>query len=133
MESVGTKSILIVDDEEGILAILGTVLKSEGYEVVAALGGEKAIPLIESKEDKFDLMISDVRMEPINGLQLLKIAVEKRPDMQVIMLTAYGQVETAIEALQLGAFDYVKKPFRVDDLLATVQKALSCGDLSQQP
>jgi len=124
--------ILVVDDEESILTILCTVLKSEGYEVVSALGGEKAIPLLDSKDNKFDLMISDIRMSPVNGMDLLKYASENCPDMSVIMLTAYGQVETAIEALQLGAFDYVKKPFKVDELLNTVQKALNCRGMSPQ-
>jgi DNA-binding NtrC family response regulator len=69
-------------------------------------------------------MISDIRMAPVNGIDLLKQAHDERPAMPVIMLTAYGSVETAIEALKLGAFDYVTKPFKVDELLITVQRAL---------
>ena len=115
-------SILLVDDEPSILSVLSTLLKAEGYEVQAVLGGDHAAELITS--GAFDLMISDIRMSPINGMELLRLAHDQRPDMSVIMLTAYGSVETAIEALKLGAFDYVTKPFKVDELLITVQRAL---------
>ncbi|OGV68682.1 MAG: hypothetical protein A2283_20605 [Lentisphaerae bacterium RIFOXYA12_FULL_48_11] len=114
--------ILLVDDEPSILSVLSALLKAEGYEVVPALGGDKAKGVLASEE--FDLMISDIRMSPVNGMELLKIAHDDRPTMSVIMLTAYGSVETAIEALKLGAFDYVTKPFKVDELLITVQRAL---------
>jgi two-component system, NtrC family, response regulator PilR len=70
-------------------------------------------------------VISDIRMAPVNGMDILKVVHQERPEVSVIMLTAYGSVETAIEALKLGAFDYVTKPFKVDELLITVQRALS--------
>jgi len=114
--------ILLVDDEATILSVLSTLLKAEEYDVVSACGGEKGRDMIESGH--FDLMISDIRMSPINGMELLKLARERHPEMPVIMLTAYGSVETAIEALKLGAFDYVTKPFKVDELLITVRRAL---------
>lgn len=115
--------ILLVDDEPSILSVLCTVLRSEDYEVTAAADGQQAIELI--KNETFDLLISDIRMTPINGMEILKIVHQERPDLSVIMLTAYGSVETAIEALKLGAFDYVTKPFKVDELLITVQRALA--------
>ena len=105
-----------------MLSVLTTLLKAEGYDVVPVMQGEKAVELM--KTDKFDLLISDIRMEPINGMEILKISRAERPAVAVIMLTAYGSVETAIEALKLGAFDYVTKPFKVDELLITVQRAL---------
>jgi len=114
--------ILLVDDEPSILSVLTALLKAEEYTVVPARGGEKAKELIRS--EPFDLMITDIRMSPVNGMELLRIAHEERPEMPVIMLTAYGSVETAIEALKLGAFDYVTKPFKVDELLITVKRAL---------
>ncbi|MCK5849737.1 MAG: sigma-54-dependent Fis family transcriptional regulator [Kiritimatiellae bacterium] len=114
--------ILLVDDEPSILSVLCTLLKAEGYEVSSALAGEKGKEMLLSED--FDLMISDIRMSPINGMELLKISHDERPNTAVIMLTAYGSVETAIEALKLGAFDYVTKPFKVDELLITVQRAL---------
>ncbi len=115
--------ILLVDDEPSILSVLSTLLKAEGYDVVCADGGEKAKALIT--DDQFDLMISDIEMRPVNGMALLKVARELRPAMSVLMITGYGSVETAVEALKLGAFDYVTKPFKVDELLITVERALA--------
>ncbi len=115
--------ILLVDDEPSILSVLCTVLRSEDYEVTSASDGRQAMELITSQD--FDLVISDIRMTPVNGMDILKLIHQERPDVSVIMLTAFGSVETAIEALKLGAFDYVTKPFKVDELLITVQRALS--------
>lgn len=115
--------ILLVDDEHSILSVLCTVLRSEDYDVTSAADGQQAIELI--RNENFDLVISDIRMAPINGMDILKIIHQERPDISVIMLTAFGSVETAIEALKLGAFDYVTKPFKVDELLITVQRALA--------
>ncbi|HMO03245.1 MAG TPA: sigma-54 dependent transcriptional regulator [Kiritimatiellia bacterium] len=114
--------ILLVDDEPSILNVLSTLLKGQGHDCVPAKGGEQARELI--REEQFDLMISDIRMTPIDGLELLKLAKRMRPEMVVIMLTAYGSVETAVTAMKEGAFDYVTKPFKVDELLITVQRAL---------
>jgi DNA-binding NtrC family response regulator len=114
--------VLLVDDEPSILSVLSTLLKAEGYDVVSVLGGEKAKELLTSEE--FDLMLTDIRMSPVNGVELLKLAHSERPAMSVIMLTAYGSVETAIEALKFGAFDYITKPFKVDELLITVQRGI---------
>ncbi|HMO50297.1 MAG TPA: sigma-54 dependent transcriptional regulator [Kiritimatiellia bacterium] len=114
--------ILIVDDEPSILNVLSTLLRSQGHDCVPAKGGEPARDLIRAEQ--FDLMISDIRMAPIDGLELLKMAKSSRPDMAVIMLTGYGSVETAVAAMKEGAFDYVTKPFKVDELLITVQRAL---------
>jgi two-component system response regulator PilR (NtrC family) len=114
--------ILLVDDEPSILNVLSTLLKGQGHDCVPAKGGEQARELV--REEQFDLMISDIRMTPIDGLELLKLAKRMRPEMVVIMLTAYGSVETAVTAMKEGAFDYVTKPFKVDELLITVQRAL---------
>lgn len=114
--------ILLVDDEPSILSVLSTLLRAEGYEVVPALGGEKALEELKAKA--FDLMISDIRMSPIDGMQLLKAARKDWPKMAVLMITAYGSVETAVGAMKVGAFDYITKPFKVDELLITVQRAL---------
>ena len=114
--------ILLVDDEASILSVLSTLLKAEGYEIVATRDGQKAEALL--RDDSFDLMISDIRMHPVNGIDLLKQARAECPGMCVIMLTAYGSVETAIEALKLGAFDYITKPFKIDEILITVQRGL---------
>ncbi len=117
--------ILVVDDESNILTMLEYLLSSEGYEVVSALGGKVAIDFLSNQS--FDLMISDIRMQPVNGMEVLRFAHERCPQMSVIMLTAYGQVDTAIEAMELGAFDYIKKPFKADFLLSVVKKALDAS------
>jgi two-component system response regulator PilR (NtrC family) len=114
--------ILLVDDEPSILSVLTTLMKSEGHDPVPVRGGDKAKDVLLS--EYFDLMISDIRMEPVDGMDLLKIAHRERPSMAVIMLTAYASVETAVEAMKAGAFDYVTKPFKVDELLITVQRSL---------
>lgn len=114
--------ILLVDDEPGILSVLSTLLKGQGFETQPAMGGEKAIEHLKSQS--FDLMITDIRMEPVNGLELLKLAKSTYPSMGVMVITAYGSVETAVEAMKEGAFDYVTKPFKVDELMITVQRAL---------
>jgi len=114
--------ILLVDDEASILSVLSVLLKAEGYEVVPVDNGEKALELIKSTP--FDLMISDIRMRPMDGISLLKAAREQRPAMSALMVTGYGTIETAVESLKYGAFDYITKPFKVDELLITVQRAL---------
>ena len=114
--------LLIVDDEPSTLSVLTTLLKAEGYDVTSALGGEKASEVLRAEH--FDLMLSDIRMSPVDGMTLLRQAHDECPAMSVIMLTAYGSVATAIEALKLGAFDYVTKPFKVDELIYTIKRAL---------
>ncbi|WFB34789.1 sigma-54 dependent transcriptional regulator [Kiritimatiellota bacterium B12222] len=114
--------ILIVDDEPSVLSVLSNLLKGQGFEIQPSLGGEKAVEHLNN--ESFDLMLTDIRMEPVNGLELLKIAKSLYPTMSVMVVTAYGSVETAVEAMKVGAFDYVTKPFKVDELLITVQRAL---------
>lgn len=114
--------ILLVDDELSILSVLNTLLTVEGYQVVSIQDGNKAVQAIKSEE--FDLLISDIRMTPVNGMDLLKLAHELHPSMAVIMVTAFGSVETAVAALRMGAYDYVTKPFKIDELLITVERAL---------
>lgn len=114
--------VLLVDDEPSILSVLSNLLKAQGFETCPALGAEKALDFLRS--DEFDLMISDVRMHPVNGMELLKKAKALHPSLAVIMITAYGSVEAAVEAMQVGAYDYVTKPFKVDELMITVQRAL---------
>jgi DNA-binding NtrC family response regulator len=114
--------IVLVDDEPRMLSLLNSLLTAEGYEVTSVQDGSKVPDLLAA--ESFDLMISDIRMTPVDGIELLKIARTARPTMPVIILTAYGTVETAIEAMKLGTFDYVTKPFKMDELLITIQRAL---------
>ena len=114
--------ILIVDDEPVILNLLNKILQGEGYDITPANNGEIALKILET--ESFDLIVSDIKMEPVDGMQLLKAARKARPDTGVIMLTAYGSVNTAVNAMKEGAFDYITKPFKLDELLLTVQRAL---------
>lgn len=119
--------ILLVDDEGALLKVLTSVLQVVGrHEVVSTSDATKASELIKS--EKFDLMISDIRMAPMNGMELLRIAHKTCPAMAVIMVTAFSSVDTAVEARDLGVFDYVPKPFKVDELMKTVEMALKYED-----
>ena len=123
--------ILIADDDPTILSLLNKILLSKGYEVQLAENGIVAGKLL--KTEPFDLLISDIKMEPVDGMQLLRKVSQFRPHIGVIMLTAYATVATAVEAMKEGAFDYIPKPFKIDELLGTVQRALDYQkSLSQQ-
>lgn len=115
--------ILLVDDERSILVVLDNFFKANNYEVVTESDGEKALQRIS--EENYDLMISDIRMSPIDGIQLLEHARKERPEMPVIMLTAYGSRENAERAMKMGAFGYLMKPFNLPELLITVKRALT--------
>ncbi len=117
--------ILLVDDEPRVLSLLSTLLKSDGHDATVILDGAQALPLIQS--EKFDLVITDLRLKTINGIELLKSIRTSNPDLPVILLTAFATVETAIDAMKLGAFDYITKPFKVDELLNAVHGALDFG------
>jgi len=119
--------ILVVDDEPSTLSVLSTLLRAEGHEVKPVRGGEQAKDVIQN--EAYDLMISDLRMSPVDGMELLRYARRERPGMATILVTAYGSVQTAVEAMRVGAFDYVTKPFKVDELLITVQRALEYNNV----
>lgn len=120
---VDKTKILVVDDEMSIVEVLKALLMREGYEVDTASNGNEALEKLRSKS--YALMISDIRMQPLDGISLLKEARKIQDHLAVIMMTAYATVETAVEAMKIGAFDYVCKPFKIDELLLTVQRALS--------
>ena len=104
--------ILIADDDPTILSLLNKILISKGYEVQLAEHGGVAEKLLKSEQ--FDLLISDIKMEPVDGMQLLRNTRQMRPSVGDIMLTAYATVSTAVEAMKEGAFDYIPKPFKID-------------------
>jgi len=115
--------VLVVDDEQSIVEVLKALLRREGYFVATAADGTAALNLLQ--QQPFDLMISDIRMRPMDGISLLQQARLQHPHLAVIMITAYAAVETAVEAMKFGAFDYICKPFKIDELILTVQRALS--------
>ncbi|HRU70396.1 MAG TPA: sigma-54 dependent transcriptional regulator, partial [Kiritimatiellia bacterium] len=114
--------ILIVDDEARILLLLQSLLKANGYDAVTAKDGSSALETVRNGD--YDLVITDLRMSPMDGLTLFKEIKVLRPELPVILLTAYASVETAIEAMKNGAFDYLSKPFKVDEMLDTVKRAI---------
>lgn len=113
--------ILIVDDEVRILILIQSLLKANGYETVTAKSGDEALSILG--QGGIDLMITDLRMAPMDGLTLIKEVKKTYQKLPVILLTAYASVETAIDAMKCGAFDYLTKPFKVDEMLATVKRA----------
>ncbi len=115
-------NILIVDDDKSMREFLELILKRERYNVTCAKDGADALLLL--KESFFDLILTDLMMPAINGLELLKKAKELHPDVKIIMITAFGTIETAIEAIKLGAYDYITKPFNIDDLRLRIRRAL---------
>ncbi|PLX93984.1 MAG: DNA-binding response regulator [Desulfuromonas sp.] len=114
--------ILIVDDEEGMRRMLARLLGREGYDIVTAGSGSEALRQIEA--DDFDLVITDINMPEMDGLELLKEAKAFNPALPAIVITAYGTVESAVQALRGGAYDYITKPFESDEIKLTVAKAL---------
>ena len=114
--------ILIVDDEDVALQNLEHVLKKEGYDVTTASTGTQGMALIGGQS--FDLLLTDLRMENIDGMQLLKACKEKQADAEVIMITGYATTESAVAAMREGAFHYIAKPFRLDEVRQVVAEAL---------
>ncbi|HEX8472529.1 MAG TPA: sigma-54 dependent transcriptional regulator [Pyrinomonadaceae bacterium] len=123
-------NILIVDDEQGMRQLLSLVFGRAGHQVRAAENGRHALTML--REDPADLIISDVKMPDMNGIELLRAARELMPDVAVVMMTAFATVETAREAFKLGADDFVQKPFDVDELKLIVEKALERLHLVQE-
>lgn len=113
-------SVLIVDDLLSIHEMLDAVIQPTGFSTAFATDGEKA--LARYKQEKFDLVLADIDMKPMDGITLLKQLKQYDPNAVVIIMTAYASTESAIQALKFGAFDYLQKPFRVDELIATLKR-----------
>jgi DNA-binding NtrC family response regulator len=112
----------VVDDERIARDNLEHVLKREGYEVVTAASGQQALRLVDTQE--FDLILTDLKMERIGGMEVLEKAKARRPGVEVIMITGYATIPSAIEALKKGAYHYVAKPFNLDEIRGAVKAAL---------
>jgi len=115
--------ILIVDDERVALKNLEHVMKKEGYEVFGTESGPNALKLLE--EQPFDIVLTDLRMEKVDGMQILKKCRELCPDTEVIMITGYATLESAVKAMKQGAFNYIAKPFRLDEVRMVVKEAMA--------
>jgi two-component system response regulator PilR (NtrC family) len=114
--------VLIVDDEPSMREVLGITLQQEGHRVTHADGGDAAIEAL--KREPFDVIITDLRMRRTDGLAVLRAAKEHSKDTVVVVMTAFASTETAVEAMKLGAYDYVTKPFKLDEIKLTIAKAL---------
>jgi two-component system NtrC family response regulator len=117
------ETILVVDDEKNYLLVLSAVLQEEGYEVLAAQGGHEALEIQKSSD--LDLILTDMKMPTMDGIELLENIKALDPDLPVIMMTAHGTIDKAVEAMQKGAYSYILKPFDNERLTIYVKKAVS--------
>jgi DNA-binding NtrC family response regulator len=133
MKNNSSKKILIVDDESEMRVALETTLKREKFQLTCAEDGKKALDTLEDED--FDLVLTDVRMPKLNGLELLRAVKEKSPKTQVVVMTAYGTIDNAVAAMKEGAFDYLIKGsgFSADVLVSTVNRAFLAPESSVHP
>ena len=124
------KQVLIVDDEPNLRKILAAQLARDGYDVMTAADGEEGLAML--REHHIDLVVTDLKMPKIDGMELLRLALREDPELPIVMITAHGTVDTAVEALKLGAFDYLTKPFDKDEVRQIVGKALRTRQLSEE-
>jgi two-component system response regulator AtoC len=115
------RRVLVVDDEENLRLVLRTLLRRHGYEVETAASGEEALGMVDSFGP--DVVLTDVRMPKMGGLDLLQTLRAKGNDATVIVMSAYGNMDLAIEAMKVGAYDYVQKPFKPDEVVLALRKA----------
>jgi two-component system, NtrC family, response regulator HydG len=123
-------SVLIVDDLISIHEMLEAVIQPTGFSTAFATDGEKA--LIRYKAEKFDMVLADIDMKPMDGITLLKQLKQYDPNSVTIIMTAYASTESAVQALKFGAFDYLQKPFRVDELIATLRRGIEFREIQAQ-
>src|SRR5438552_1067041 len=123
--------ILLIEDDPGIVMTLRRVLKEEGHEVLVEKRGDSG--LAAAREDSFDIVITDMKLPGLNGLDLVRELHAAKPRLPIILMTAHGTTETAIQATQSGAYDYLLKPFEVPELIALVEKAVASRRLMTEP
>jgi ATP-dependent Lon protease len=114
--------VLVVDDEEIARKNLDYILQKEGYIVVMAASGAEALEKMETSD--FDVVLTDIRMENISGIEVLEKTKIKYPETEVVMVTAYASTDSATETLKKGAFQYIAKPFKINDIRITVKRAI---------
>ena len=115
--------ILVVDDEEQMRDLLAKVLERKGYQVSVCGDGAEALAFLE--REPADLVITDVRMPGLNGMEALRAIKELNPEIVVLIMTAFGSIDQAVQAVKEGAYDYINKPFKIDEILLTIEKALA--------
>lgn len=117
-----TAKLLIIDDERIALRNLEHIMKKEGYDVTGTQSGPNALKLLEERQ--FDVVLTDLRMEKVDGTQILKKTRELYPDTEVIMITGFASLDSAVETMKHGAFYYIAKPFKLDEVRKVVQEAV---------
>ncbi|HVR38561.1 MAG TPA: response regulator, partial [Thermoanaerobaculia bacterium] len=122
--------ILIVDDEEVLRDVLEAVLRREGFDIVLAQSGEEALSVLDAED--IDLVVLDVMLPGISGIDTLRSIRISNPSLPVIVITAFSSIDGAIEAMKMGAFHYIPKPFRNEEVIITVNKALEQRRLSNE-
>ena len=125
-----TAHILVVEDEDSMREVLTMLLEGEGYDVTAASDGTEGISFIEN--DIFDLIITDIKMPGATGFEVLKKSKDTTPETLVIMITAFGTMESGMDAMKLGAYDYIHKPFKIDEIRHIIRNALDKRRLSAE-
>jgi FixJ family two-component response regulator len=125
-----SKRILLVDDEKNIRLTLARSLQPLGLETESAVNGEEALAQLQRKE--FGLMLLDLKMPGMDGMEVLRRVSETRPDIRVIIITAHGTVESAVEAMKLGAVDFIQKPFTPEKILELVARVLAREELDEE-
>jgi two-component system, NtrC family, response regulator AtoC len=123
-------TILVADDEQNIRRVLAATLQKEGYEVISARDGEEAIARLSA--GSIHVVVTDLKMPKVDGLQILEYVQRNQPQVPVIIITAHGTVDNAVQALKSGAFDYITKPFEKSDLIVTIAKAVKTENLSRR-
>ena len=116
-----TKRILIIEDETNMRHMLEVLLRRSGYDVKTAANGLEGLEVME--REGFHFILCDIKMPRMDGMRFLKSATDKLKDTTIIMMSAYGTIDTAIEAMKFGAYDYISKPFKTDEVLLTLKKA----------
>ncbi|MDK2918641.1 MAG: hypothetical protein PWQ37_1374 [Candidatus Petromonas sp.] len=124
------KKILIVDDEKNIRMTLRHCLKEQNYDIDIAINGDEALNKIQNQ--KFDLVLLDIKMPGLTGMQVLEKLRNRGNDVNIIMMTAYGTIEKAVEAMKLGAIDFISKPFTPDEIRNIVKDVLSRQELKEE-
>lgn len=115
------KSILVISDDAGMLDIISIVFSEAGYETAAAANGAAGL---DAAKGDFDLVFLDISLPEINSMEVLKTIRQDKPDLPVIMITAYGSTQAAVEAFKLGAYNYITRPFDMDEILIVTERAL---------
>jgi len=115
-------TILVIDDERSMREFLSIMLEREGYSVVTKDNGNDALDFI--RNDDYDLIITDIKMPKMSGIDILRESITLYPNTPVIMITAFASTEVAVEAMKLGAYDYITKPFNVDEIKIIIKNAI---------